>query len=269
MKKFLKKVAAFLLTIVMLGCLIVSTTLLVFKDTMSPKNLSAMINSLDNNSKEELISGMLKEMKDDEEIGGVVKHLDEEEFSDTLIEYVVDLLDYSSTDSGKKPDSSKLEEVVINAAEEYNKENEGAIDIEKIKKGFDELDDSVDEVGEDIFEDESAKKVMALAYGSAFVTPLVIFVICLLLMFLLDRDFKPCLKNTGIAFIITSIFMFILSKLIVTIISSEKELAGLGNIFGGIFNKYAIIYIVISIILFAINIFLHNKNKNQTIKNKD
>ena len=160
--------------------------------------------------------------------------------------------------------NEKLKKIVDNAIIEYEKNNNVKIDSTEFYKAIDEYDKNIKDQNNNINIDNRIVKVFDLMYNKNTITYLIIgIIICLVLLYLLNRNFISVLKHISTTLMINGIGLAVISYIVSNInFQGKVELSSLIKYVTSNINKVAYSSIIVSILI-IIGTFIYTKRKKE------
>ncbi len=267
----MKKLLSGLLTIIMFVALIFTTALFITRQAFSGdsmgKMMFAVLEEENGNDADNLIEGIMgDEYNEDIEEYFNIKKLEKE-----LGNFISDYFLYVSGVNKDKPELDELRDLVEDAVEKYEDEEGTKVDDEEIDIFFDELEAELD--ANELLDDEVTDVMAIIFSGGLLYGSMAVVVLCLALIYVLNKDIKKTVKRAGILFIIDGILVFGLGALLNALSNAQADLKSILGIVVNLFNTGAIICIVIGIVLIVVSkVLKKNTNiasSNEAIQNLD
>lgn len=199
------------------------------------------------------------------------EYLDKDLLIDEMGKFMSDYFRYVGGAPGAaKPTTEGFIKVIDEMVEKYEEENNVEVaDDNDIQELYDELEYSLDDlVNEPI--DEDVKLVFGIVYSQPlFIGLIVAFIGCILLNYLLRKDWFIIMKHTGITFLFNAIIFVACGLLVNSVIEAELEDAAdmaLASAFSSNFFTVGIVSLVSAVVLIILSIVL-KKNSNDFDKN--
>ena len=160
--------------------------------------------------------------------------------------------------------NENLKKIVDNAIIEYEKDNNVKIDSTEFYKAIDEYDKSIKNQNNNTNIDNRIVKVFNLIYDKNTITYLIIgIIICLVLLYLLNRNFISVLKHISTTLMINGIGLAVISYIVSNInFQGKVELSSLIKYVTSNINKVAYSSIILSILI-IIGTFIYTKRKKE------
>ena len=249
----MKKFITVLLGIVMLISLECASTVWIVRNVISKDNIKYMLD------KSDVLDDAIEEI--DEEFKDVI---DTDEFVDEVISIAVDQFYYRAGSENKKPDLDKLDELLDEYIDKYEDKTGEKLEKPDVDELLAEIDDEYDEIFEDI-ENENLTFVIDIFFKNTLIfIALGVIIVCLVLIFVLRKDFSVVLFHTGLVSLLTGFYTGLVTIALKLAAAAEEELSIVfGNTFrisGGICLAFFIIGIAGIVLSFVLK-----KQNNTTI----
>lgn len=245
----MKKFITVLLGIVMLISLECASTVWIVRNVISKDNIKYMLDK----------SNALDEALDDmpDELDGII---DEDKFIDEAINIAVDEFYYKVDSSNKKPNLDKLEEMIDEAIDKYEKKTGEKIERPDTSELTEEIDKAFDEAFDEI-EKNNLTFVLDIFFKNTllFIT-IGIVVACLILIFVIRKDFNVVLFHTGLVSLLTGFYTGFITLALKLVSKAEEEAA---VVFGNTFHISGIIclaFIIVGIASLVLSFVLKKQN---------
>lgn len=262
MKSFLSSILGFILLILITSL----SSFILIKETLFNKQIEELTKELLKNNNISLKENLFQEQFSSYGIPeGVIDYIDEEETN----EYVTNFFEQyikSLLGQGNIPtmNNENLKKIVDNAIIEYEKDNNVKIDSTEFYKAIDEYDKSIKNQNNNTNIDNRIVKVFNLIYDKNTITYLIIgIIICLVLLYLLNRNFISVLKHISTTLMINGIGLAVISYIVSNInFQGKVELSSLIKYVTSNINKVAYSSIILSILI-IIGTFIYTKRKKE------
>lgn len=248
----MKKFVTVLLGIVMLMSLECASTVWIVRNIISKDNIKFMLEKAD----------VLDKLYD--EINADVKDvIDEEEVANEMISIAVDEFYYKIDSNNKKPNLDKLEELIDEAADKYEKKTGKKVDRPDVSELITELDEEYDEMLEGM-ESENLTFILDVFFKNTLIFIAIgIIIACLILIFVIRKDFTVVLFHTGLVSLLNGFYTGLITIAFKLLASADEEF---GIVFGNTFHISGAIcmtFIIVGIVSLVASIVL--KKQNNTI----
>ena len=242
------------------------SSFILIKETLFNKQIEELTKELLKNNNISLKENLFQEQFSSYGIPeGVIDYIDEEETN----EYVTNFFEQyikSLLGQGNIPtmNNENLKKIVDNAIIEYEKDNNVKIDSTEFYKAIDEYDKSIKNQNNNTNIDNRIVKVFNLIYDKNTITYLIIgIIICLVLLYLLNRNFISVLKHISTTLMINGIGLAVISYIVSNInFQGKVELSSLIKYVTSNINKVAYSSIILSILI-IIGTFIYTKRKKE------
>ncbi len=267
----MKKLLSGLLTIIMFVALIFTTALFITRQAFGGDSMGKMMFAVmaeeNGNNADNIIEGIMGDEYDED----IEEYFNIKKLEKELGNFVSDYFLYASGVNKDEPKLDKLRDLVDDAIEKYEDKEDVKIDDDEVDIFFDELEDELDDT--EFLDDEVADVMKIIFSGSLLYGSMAVVIVCLALIYVLNKDIKKTVKRAGIAFIIDGILVFGLGALLNTAIGSEQELKSIIEIVVNLFNTGAILCLILGIALIVVSkVLKKNTNiasSNEAIQNLD
>ena len=267
MKKFFTSILSFIMLVV----LVLFSVITIARSMLNGNNLYDVIKEGvqeklgDKRIEQSMIETMLPEAESEE----IIKYINENKLNEEMGNLISGYLKYTSGVTKEKPDMSEFKEILDEAIKKYEKETGKKVDTKRYDDAINSFEEEIVKKN-DIDIDEKVRNIFGLMYSNTIYYGMVIvFVICLLFIYLINRSIITTFRSTYIIFIISSVFFIIVSFL-------SKYLNNLDDIEMSAFKKISsltrkcgLIQAIIAVVLISIVIILKTIEKKKKEAKKE
>lgn len=253
-----KKMLSGLLNIVILIVIIIVSILIIGRIVLSGSSLTKVIDS-----SLEVEGGLEEFIGDSEYSEELMEIIDEDKLFEELGFLLSDVLKYEVGVTNEKPDFDGMKNLILKYADEYEEETGVKISSEEIDELFEDIEMEFDDISEEVPQEVSL--VFKVLYSNALLYGLIGAVAgCVLLDFVLRKDWSIVSRHSGIVLIINSLILFLLKLFLDTAAKDVSYDDGrvLIDVLLDSVNIVSIVSLVIGIVLIVLSIYLKNKVKN-------
>lgn len=271
----MKKLFTSLFSFIMLVIVVLFSVITIARSMLNGNNLYDVIKESvgEKMSTKNINSTVIENVLPEEDSEKIIKYINENELSEEMGGLISAYIKYTTGVVKEKPDMDGFKEILEKAIKEYEKDTGKKVDTSR----FDDAINSFEEVLEknnEIEIDEKLTKIFGIIYSNyLYYGMIVVFILCLLFIYFINRKIIPVLRSSYIVFLISSIFFFIVSII-------SKYLNNLDKVEMSAFKKVSkltrncgIIELVIAIILIisviSIKKYTKYKRKMKRLKKKE
>jgi len=273
--KALRILGSMFLGLIMLICLGIFSGLMVFRISLSGQTLGKIaMEMVENNNDLDLDSFYNDLNLDQTELDGLLEDLDDYVSREEIYQQVGDLssqmLKYQAGVIDKI-DATDFKAFLKKVAKEYEKKTGEDIDIDDID---DIIDEAVEDMEDDVRADESFPTEVTQLFKTAYsngplITCAVVFIICALLIVLINKSVAPLFLHLFIVCLINGLVNGLiggaLNALLKASVDDESALVVMSAI-NGVFGKIALACIIVAIVSLVLFIVLKAKKKNEPVQ---
>ncbi len=206
---------------------------------------------------------MIETMIPEEQAEEISKYINENKLSKEMGNLISGYLKYTSGVTNEKPDMTEFKAVIDDAIKKYEKETGKKVDTKRYDDAINSFEEEIVKKN-DIDIDDKVRNIFGLMYSNTLYYGMIaVFVICLLFIYLINRNFITLFRSTYIVFIISSVFFIaisILSKYLNNLdaieMSAFKKISALTR-------KCGIIEAIVAIVLIILVLIIKNVEKKK------
>lgn len=259
----LKKIGSFFINAFMLIFVIVLSCLMIARLFLSGSSMTDLVDVI---IEEE--GGFIEEITDSDVNSDFGNYINEEEIEKEIGQFVSDYLKYTGGAPGaERPNADGLKRLFEKYIEEYEKDNNVEFDDTELQEIFNELDEEMDElVNEPV--DEDVALVFRIIYSDTLLIGIALVIVgCILINYLLRRDWFIIMRHCGIVITINFIMVMLVGGLLNLASDPTMDAADMAlmDVIKNTFNRIGIIGLAIGIVLIVLSILLKKKNNNSNL----